>query len=316
MVPPSPFSSFFARQGVVILDGGLATALESLGHDLDDPLWSARVLLDAPESVQRVHQAYLAAGADCIATVTYQATFEGFRRRGLSDGEAEALFLRAVALAVEARDAFWADVSNRRGREKPMVAASIGPYGAFLADGSEYTGRYDLDEDGLVSWHRRRWHLLAGTEVDLMACETLPSLAEGRALLRLLEETPDRWAWLSFQCADERHLADGSLLADAARACEGVEQVAAVGVNCVAPRLVAPLLQAAREGTTRPLVAYPNSGEVYDASSRTWRPGVPGGDLVGKASAWRARGATVLGGCCRTGPGTIAALRRSLLDTL
>jgi S-methylmethionine-dependent homocysteine/selenocysteine methylase len=202
----------------VVLDGGLATALESHGQDLADPLWSARVLLEAPDLVRRVHMDYLAAGADCIATVTYQATFEGFTRRGLTDAEAGEAFHLAVRLALEARDDFWSEAGNRQGRLRPLVAASVGPYGAFLADGSEYTGAYDLDEAGLTAFHRRRWNLLAGSGVDLLACETIPSLVEARALLGLLSETAGRWAWLSFQCRDEARLADGTPLVEAVRA--------------------------------------------------------------------------------------------------
>lgn len=309
-----PFASFFRRQGIVLLDGGLATALEAGGEDLDDPLWSARVLLDAPDAVRAVHRAYLEAGADCIATATYQATFEGFAARGLSRKEAEAAFLRGVGLAVEAREAFWADPDHHEGRLKPLVAASVGPYGAYFADGSEYTGRYDLHDDELVDFHRRRWHVLAGSEADVLACETIPSLAETRALLRLLDETPAARAWVSFQCRDETHLADGRPLREAVRECDAAPGVVAVGVNCVPPRRVAGLLAEAGAATTKPLVAYPNSGEVYDAETRRWLPGGPQTDPARAAPDWRARGATVLGGCCRTGPDTIARMRRVLLE--
>jgi homocysteine S-methyltransferase len=308
-----PFADFFRRQGVVILDGGLATALEARGEDLDDPLWSARVLLDAPEVVRAVHRDYLEAGADCIATVTYQATFQGFSARGLSDAEAEQALRSAVLIAVEARDAFWSVVANRVGRLRPLVAASVGPYGAFLADGSEYTGDYDLDEDGLVAFHRRRWHLLAASEADLMACETIPSATEARALLRLFAEAPDAWGWISFQCRDGAHLADGTPLEDAVRLCDAEPRVSAVGVNCVPPGRVASLLDRAGAVTTKPLVAYPNSGEVYDARTRRWEPGAAEEDVVAGAAAWRRRGAVVLGGCCRTGPATIVRLRAALL---
>jgi len=296
----------------VLLDGGLATALEDRGHDLRDPLWSARVLLDAPEHVRAVHLDYLHAGADCIATVTYQATFEGLRARGLSDAEAEGRLRLAVHLAVEARDAFWMDAANRMGRLRPLVAASVGPYGAYLADGAEYTGRYDLDEEGLVSWHRRRWRVLCDTPADLLACETIPSFAEGRALVRLLGETPGRWAWVSFQCRDEGHLADGTPLESAVTACDGADRLLAIGVNCVPPECVVPLLDRARSVSTKTFVAYPNSGERYDPLTGAWRPAAAPlhPDAV---TAWRARGAAVVGGCCRVGPADIARMRRTLL---
>jgi len=301
------------RQGFVLLDGGLATALEERGQDLDDPLWSARVLLDAPEEVAAVHRAYLEAGADCIATVTYQATFEGFRARGMTDAQAEEAFGTAVALAVEARDAFWNRPEGRTERLRPLVAASVGPYGAYLADGSEYTGRYDLDEEGLVAFHRRRWNLLARAPVDLLACETIPSLAEARALLRLLAQTPGRWAWLSFQCRDGAHLADGSPLASVVALCAAADRVAAVGVNCVPPDQVPALLTVASVGGQgTPLAAYPNSGERYDARTRSWDAAREAWDPGAAALSWHRMGAAVVGGCCRTGPDTISAMRAAL----
>lgn len=312
MATPNPFGPFLDRQGFVLLDGGLATALEARGHDLRDPLWSARVLLEAPEDVRAVHLEYLAAGADCIATVTYQATFPGLERRGLTDGEAVEAFALAIRLAVEARDDFWADPSNRVGRLRPLVAASVGPYGAFLADGSEYSGAYDLDEDALVAWHRRRWKLLAASDADVLGCETIPSAAEVRAFVRLLRETPGSWAWISLQCRDGGHLADGSLVGDAGRACEAAAGIAAVGVNCVPPERVAPLLEGLGEGTTLPLAAYPNSGEQYDAVLKAWRPGDVASEPASLAPAWRTLGARVFGGCCRTSPETIRSLRRVL----
>jgi homocysteine S-methyltransferase len=308
-----PFAPFLRAQGVVVLDGGLATALEALGEDLDDPLWSARVLLDAPEAVRAVHRAYLEAGADCIATVTYQATFEGFAARGMSDAQAEEAFRGAVALAVDARDAFWREPAGRTGRLQPLVAASVGPYGAYLADGSEYTGAYDLSEDQLLAFHRRRWRLLAASPADLLACETIPSLVETRALLRLLADTPDRWAWISFQCRDGAHLADGTPLEQTVRLCDAADRIAAVGVNCVPPSRVPALLARARSATTKTLAAYPNSGEVYDAGEKRWRAGTAWDDPAAAAPGWRARGASVLGGCCRTGPETIRRMRRALL---
>jgi homocysteine S-methyltransferase len=149
----NPIAGFVKRQGIIVLDGGLATALEARGYHLDDELWSAKILLEAPDAIRQVHLDFLAAGADCITTASYQATLSGFRARGVSEGEGVELLHRSIGLAVEARDMFWKERGNRRGRLRPLVAASIGPYGAFLADGSEYTGRYGIDDDGLRAFH-------------------------------------------------------------------------------------------------------------------------------------------------------------------
>ena len=164
-----------------------------------------------------------------------------------------------------------------------------------------------------MRFHRRRWRLLAASGVDLLACETVPSVVEVRAMLRLLAETPDTWAWMSFQCRDHAHLADGTALGEAVAECDDAGRVAAVGVNCVPPELVASLLSVARSATSKLLMAYPNSGEAYDATTKMWKPGGEGSDPAEEAPGWRAGGATVLGGCCRTGPDTIARMRSRLL---
>ena len=318
MSPPpddrlSPFARFLDRQGFVVLDGGLATALEGRGLSLGTKLWSARLLLDAPDTVRDVHREYLEAGADCIATASYQATLLGFREIGLDDEEGRELLLRSVRLALEARDAFWADPGNRAGRLRPVVAGSIGPYGAYLADGSEYDGRYGLTDSELEDFHRDRFRILAGSEVDLLGLETIPSLPEARALLTLLDEAPGRWAWISFSCRDGRHLADGSTLAEAVRACGTAERLAGVGVNCVAPEHVPELIAELSAVTSRPIVVYPNSGEEYDASLKAWR-GEPSVTDWGAASdTWAQAGARVVGGCCRVGPREIGTIRRRLL---
>jgi len=297
-------------RGTLVLDGGLATALELKGCDLNDDLWSARTLLDSPELIRQVHTEFLAAGAHCIATVTYQATLRGFRKTGLSEDTAIELLQSAVRLTCEARDAFWSEPSNRKGRLRPLVAASIGPYGAFLADGSEYAGDYGLDVDALYEFHERRWNILADSEADLLACETIPSLVEAEALLRLLDETPDRWAWLSFSCRDEEHLSDGNPFAAAVELCSGHSNVAAVGINCTAPVLISPLIRIARSHTDQPILVYPNSGERYDAGSKGWESAVSDLDWIAAATEWIYLGASGVGGCCRTGTDEILRLRR------
>jgi homocysteine S-methyltransferase len=304
----NPLAPLLEQRPLLILDGGLASELERRGCDLRDPLWSARVLIEAPELIHEVHADYLAAGADCVTTATYQATFEGFARRGYSRREAADLMRLAVRLAVDARDAFWAEPANRVGRPRPLVAASVGSYGAFLADGSEYRGDYGLSARELADFHRPRLALLADSGADLLACETIPCLLEGQALAELLAEFPQCSAWVSFSARDAAHLCHGEEMAAAAAALNGYEQVAALGVNCTAPRHIAGLLRAARSATRKPLVAYPNSGEVYCADDGSWRPGEAEPPLAELARGWVALGARLLGGCCRTTPEDIREL--------
>lgn len=299
-------------QDVVILDGGLATALETMGHNLSDRLWSARLLADDPAAIREVHRLYLEAGADCITTASYQATIEGFTARGSSEAQAIELLRLSVRLASEARDDFWAIDGNRHGRIRPLIAASIGPYGAYLANGAEYTGRYDLDEDGLHAFHRRRFEILCNMEPDLLACETIPSRPEGLALARLVEQMAGVSAWLSFSCRDDHHLRDGTPFTEVVRELTGRRGIVAIGVNCTAPQHVASLLDDAHGVTALPLVAYPNSGETYDVHAKVWT-GAPAAHLADEAPRWRAAGARLIGGCCRTGFDDIRGLRQRLL---
>lgn len=311
--PDNPFASFLAEQNYVVLDGGLATALEAAGHDLSDELWSAKVLLEDPEAIREVHRTFLAAGADCITTATYQATLPGFGKRGISESEGMKLLQRAVDLAVDARDTFWSQRENRRGRLRPLVAASIGPYGAFLADGSEYTGDYGIGEDELYAFHFPRWQILADGPADLLACETIPSSSEAEVLLRLLRNTPKSWAWLSFSCRDDAHLSDGSLFVDMVEACGATPRVAAVGINCTSPTFISPLITAARKVTAHPIIVYPNSGECWDSKRRSWEGASTETDWSTRCVEWYRLGATGIGGCCRVGPRDIASIRRRLV---
>lgn len=286
----------------LVLDGAMATELERRGCDLRDPLWSARVLIEAPELIRDVHADYFAAGADCAITASYQATYAGFARRGLGERQATELIQRSVRLAVEARDAFWADPANHAGRPRPLVAASVGPYGAFLADGSEYRGGYGLSERQLIDFHRQRLAALVAAGPDLLACETIPCLEEALALARLLGEFPGSLAWISFTARDEQHTAQGERLSDCAALLDAFPQVVAVGVNCTAPHLIPAIARNMAAATGKPVLAYPNSGETYHADTNGWSGAAECAAFGSQARVWYAAGARIIGGCCRTGP--------------
>ncbi len=305
----NPITSILESQAVVILDGALATELERRGCDLHDPLWSARVLLETPEIIRQVHEDYFLAGADCAITASYQATFEGFARRGLTASQAADLMRLSVQLALEARDAFWAVPENRVGRLKPFVAASVGPYGAFLADGSEYRGDYGLTQTELMAFHRPRMAVLAAAGADMLACETIPSLLEATALARLLEEFPGVTAWISFSAKDGVHVSNGETLAECVSELEVFSQVAAVGINCTAPQFITDLVRSVRGLTTKPILVYPNSGETYNAILKRWNGESSCEGFASNARAWFEAGAKLIGGCCRTSPEHIRALR-------
>lgn len=307
-----------AAKGFVLLDGGLATELEAAGHRLNDPLWSAKVLLDDPEAVAAVHRAFLEAGADCISTATYQATFPGFRRRGMTRAQAEDVFLRAVELAVRARDEFWSEASEseRAARPRPLVAASVGPYGAFLADGSEYRGGYGIGAAELDAFHRRRWQVLAASSADVIAAETLPCLAEVRVLARLAAETRSKPAWLSFCCRDRGLLAGGDAsVAQAGAAAAESPGVFATGVNCTAPAHVPAAVAALAAATAKPVLAYPNAGGSYDAAAKRWdSTSADRFDWEDACRSWVRAGAVGVGGCCRADPSVIRRMGAALAD--
>jgi homocysteine S-methyltransferase len=313
---PDPVQTFLKEQGFLILDGGLATELEFNGFDLDDPLWSARLLLESPEAIENVHHDYLSAGADCIVSASYQASLLGFMKRGLTEVQSAETINEAVQLALRVRDDFWALEENRQGRLKPLVAAGVGPYGAYLANGAEFTGDYDLDEDGLYDFHRRRWEILSGAGADLLACETIPSAVEARALARLLAETPEARAWFSFSCRDGERISDGTPITLCVERLASHHRVVAVGVNCTAPRYILSLVKSIRSVTMKPIVVYPNSGEVYDAGRKTWSGDGEPGTLAAAAGGWYDAGARLIGGCCRTRPEHIRRLRQKLNEAI
>lgn len=296
------------------LDGALATELEARGCNLEDPLWSAKVLLEQPQLIKQVHRDYFDAGATVAITASYQATPRGFRQRGIGEAEALGLVALSVRLADDARRGYLAENPEAG---PLLIAGSVGPYGAYLADGSEYRGDYTLSRIEFMEFHRPRIAALVEAGVDLLACETLPSVSETKALLALVEEFNVE-AWFSFTLRDGEHISDGTTLANVARLCATQPRVVAIGVNCVPLELVSPSLRALRKVTSIPLIAYPNSGESYDALTKTWTPGPAVGGADGKqpasiaegAGIWQELGARLIGGCCRTTPQDIAGIGR------
>jgi homocysteine S-methyltransferase len=299
-----------AASEAVVLDGGLATQLEAQGADLSDALWSARLLADAPDQVVAAHVAYYRAGARVATTASYQATFDGFARRGIGHEAAAALMRRSVELAGEARGLVLEERSGASPRL--FVAASVGPYGAMLADGSEYRGRYGRSVGQLRDFHRERLAILASTAADILAVETIPEVEEAIAVAELVEETDGAAAWLSFTCADGARIRSGAPIEEAVAAVAGARGLVAVGVNCTAPEHVDELLGRIGSTTTLPMVVYPNSGEGWDATRRTWTGAAAGRVDAEAGRRWLAAGARMIGGCCRVTPDQVSGLADGL----
>ncbi|MEU6992274.1 homocysteine S-methyltransferase [Streptomyces sp. NPDC046465] len=283
----------------VVLDGGLSNQLEAAGHDLGDALWSARLLADDPAAIEAAHRAYYEAGAEVAVTASYQATYEGFARHGIDAARTRELLSLSVELARRAGAGLGREV---------WVAASAGPYGAMLADGSEYRGRYGMSVDALERFHRPRLETLAEAGPDVLALETVPDTDEARALLRAVRGLGVP-AWLSYSVAGERTRA-GQPLQEAFALAADADEILAVGVNCCDPRDADAAVALAARVTGKPVIVYPNSGEAWDAAARSWRG--PARFGAGQATAWRAAGARLIGGCCRVGPGAVAEVAAEL----
>ncbi|MCB1091315.1 MAG: homocysteine S-methyltransferase, partial [Verrucomicrobiae bacterium] len=283
-------------------DGGLASELSRSGFDLDHPLWSARVLTENPEAIEAVTRSFAAAGAELLATATYQATFPGLEKEGLSRPEAVRLFQRAIALTRRVADEF---------SHRPLVAASIGPYGAYLADGSEYRGNYGLTSKELAEFHRPRLEVLTDTAADLLAFETFPSAQEALAIADLLaEQFSDHEAWISFSCRDDSTLWDGTPIAEIAGKLRDHPVVTAIGVNCVHPDHTTGLVARLREAApNRAVIVYPNAGRGWDAEAGRWSGTDSPAEFADRAQSWIDAGARIVGGCCLASPDHIAALR-------
>ncbi|MET4703646.1 homocysteine S-methyltransferase [Frigoribacterium sp. UYMn621] len=295
-LPAAPGSIGAAlSSGGVLLDGGLGTLLEARGHDLSSSLWSARLLMEHPEAILDAHREYFRAGADVAISASYQVSYDALAAIGQGAGAVDELLRLSISLAAEARDEI---------RAGGWVAASVGPFGASRADGSEYRGDYGLTVAELRDWHRRRLEVLIDAGADVLAVETIPSLAEVEAIVSEIDGT-GMPAWISVTSSDGL-LRSGESLERAFEIASDIDEVIAVGVNCTHPRDIAAALAAARKATSVPVIVYPNSGETWDAVGRRWT-GEPGlsGRLV---QEWIELGAAAVGGCCRIGPEQIASL--------
>ena len=307
------------RFKLIVVDGALATQLEQQGCNLEDPLWSAKILLEQPELITQIHENYFRAGADVAITASYQASIQGFMARGMDLEEARRLIYRSISLAARAREKFLGAEPDLDHRPQPMIAGSVGSYGAYLADGSEFTGAFDLSVADLKDFHRPRMEILCDQNqpdrVDFLACETIPCLREARALAELLEEFPQITAWVSFTARDGVCLSSGEPIAEAAALLNDHPQIMAVGVNCTSPRYITSLAREIGKATSKPILAYPNSGETFLPETRSWDTATACKRDTSMLEEWYAAGVRLMGGCCRTNPegiGEIAGWRREL----
>jgi homocysteine S-methyltransferase len=289
----------------LLLDGGLSNELERQGCNLNQNLWSAKLLESNPEAIILAHLAYLESGAGCIITSSYQATLPGFMAIGYDESSASELILKSVQLAEEARSRF---LSLYPHASKPLIAASIGPYGAYLADGSEYRGDYAISDQELTAFHQPRINLLDHSTADMLACETIPGFQEAKVLSGILA-TAEKPAWISFSCKDGKHISDGTPIEQCAAYFADHPKVFAIGVNCTSPAFISTLIQSIKaKSADKKIAVYPNSGAVYHADSKTWSGLSDLSSCALMVKEWMGLGADIIGGCCGIGPEQIKAM--------
>lgn len=288
------------KTGIMMIDGSMSTALEELGCQLNDSLWTAKILAGEPEKIKTVHYNYFAAGADCGITASYQASIPGFCQRGYTEQEAENLIRRSVQLFCEARSQWWEQEGKAQDRAYPMCLGAVGPYGAYLADGSEYRGNYGVSRQTLLDFHQRRMELLWQEGSDLLLMETQPSLKEALLEAELAENMHADY-WISFTCKDESHTCEGDEIQHCAKVLStGHPHLKMIGINCTDPALIEGLIENLKSATDLPVAVYPNSGDVYDPQEKVWKKRPGGVNLTGMALRWMQQGISAVGGCCTT----------------
>jgi len=303
-----PFEKLIEKNGVIILDGALGTQLEAKGADLKNGLWSASLLKTHPELIQEVQLDYLEAGADIIATAGYQASLPAFIKNGYTEEQGIELIRKTVELAQEAREQFINQ--NPHLESRPLIAASMGPYGAYLANGSEYHGNYGVNYSDLVQFHKNGIRLIQDLNADILAFETIPSMEESMAIVEALRDFPKLKCWISFSCRNETEVSHGEKLGDCIQKIQDSDQVVAMGINCTKPEFVESLIYQVKQNTQKWIIVYPNKGEVYDAEKKIWTENHNTLDFIELSQKWYNAGARIIGGCCGTNPENIVELSK------
>lgn len=306
----NPIAELLKHKKYIIIDGALASELQRRGCDLNDSLWSAKVLIEQPELIEQVHYDYFKAGADCAITASYQATPLGFTQKGIDVAESISLIKKSVELAQQAKQRYLAETDQNK---TLLIAGSVGPYGAYLANGSEYTGDYQLTESQFINFHTVRIQALIDADIDILACETMPSYAEIKALTKLIQQTPQMTCWFSLTLKDAEHLSDGTPLSLVVEHLNKTDQVVSIGVNCIALEKVSAALEILQKLTTKPLIVYPNSGEQYDPITKQWHKNHQHNcTFSNQMTTWTKLGAKLIGGCCQTTPADIVEINHLL----
>ncbi|ULG74649.1 homocysteine S-methyltransferase [Macrococcus brunensis] len=286
-------------QEIILLDGGFGTTVEQFGYDVNHPLWSSNLIESNPEAVYQVHQAFVDAGAEIILTNTYQAAIQSFINMGLNYQDARNYLKKAV------------EIARRAAKENTIIAGSLGPYGAMLGNGAEYTGDYIISEQDYIDYHKERLDILIEAGISVFAFETIPNLEEIKAVKKLLEEYEEIEAWLSVTLNDSTHLSDGTQLDEVIETVNAIPNVLAFGINCTSIKVIDEAVDKLIKQSSKDIILYPNGGRKYDASNKVWI-GDEEQSLLEAAVRWKDKGVKFIGGCCQVGPDDIKELKASL----
>ena len=293
----------------LVIDGGISNELEALGCDLNHDLWTSRLLDSDEEAIRQVHLNYMRAGAQCVASASYQASIPGLMNHGYSHEEARSLIQKSISLVSEARTTFYEENDNHH---EVNIVGSIGPYGAYLADGSEYKGNYGLTHDQLNDFHEERLQLFIESDADIIAFETIPDYTEAQVIAQLSQNI-SKPSWISFSCKDDHHISDGTPLSECGQLFRSHPSVFAIGANCIPPDYVPGVLNTLKENVgNKKIIIYPNSGGHYDSNGKKWYANDEKFALKNHADEWINLGADILGGCCKIGAEEIGELKEYL----
>jgi S-methylmethionine-dependent homocysteine/selenocysteine methylase len=285
-------SGLLDKQAVIILDSAMGTELESRGVDISLPLWSAKALIDNPDTVRQIHIDNIDAGADIITTNTFRTqrrTFEkaNFSYQGLDyAGTARTLTETAVEIA---KDAVMIT------RDDVIIAGSIAPL--------EDCYRPDLvpDTDTLCSEHYENVTNLTDAGADILLPETMNSVREISAILNQIHKTGKEYM-ISMICRNSDELLSGEKIKDAVNIIDKFSP-SAVMVNCIHPSLGENILKTLKSLTGVPLGIYANVGEAAHEKNTRFETDFTPLQYYNFAVKWKALGAVIIGGCCGTSHG-------------
>ena len=290
------------QKKIKLLDGSLSYPLEKKGYNLNKKLWTGDALINKPNAIKKVHKDYLDAGADFISTSTYQMSYKVLKEMGYDINDIKGIFKRSVNLVEQA-------IAETNTKREIKIVGSYGPYGASLADGSEFTGKYNTSDKIIMDYHQENMNIIKDLDIDIILYETIPCLREIEILSKLVEEY-EKEVWVSFTCNKDLEFRDGSSIIKACKILSSKKNISTIGMNCFSPLLAKEALKKLKENSSKKILIYPNSGEIYNNKDKDWY----GENFFDYSmiKKWLALSPDIIGGCCRVGPDEINNMRKEI----